>query len=274
MTEPAEATSNVSGASVFDKDHWALTVGILLGVTLNAFEALAVVTIAPRIAASLNGMGLYGWVFSGFLLASLLGIVVGGQQADSRGPGKPLLVGLLIFGLGLLISGFAPTMPLFILGRVVQGLGGGALGTCLYTAVTLAYPDALRPRIIALMSTAWVLPALLGPGVAGFLADLFSWRFVFWGMVPLLALVVVLTTPAFGGLKRRRVVKAEDTSLLYAFSLVLGSGLFSVFAYHCYARFSGAGGYFWCCAQLLQFAACCADGYLAPRGGFALGNCC
>ena len=82
---------------VFDDQHRGLTVGVLLGVTVIAFEALAVVTVAPQIAGALSGMALYGWIFSAFLLASLLGITVGGQQADRRGPGLPFLVGVVPF---------------------------------------------------------------------------------------------------------------------------------------------------------------------------------
>ncbi len=207
---------------VFDKQHRGLTIGVILGVTIIAFEALAVVTVAPQIARALDGMALYGWIFSAFLLSSLLGITVGGQQADKRGPGLPLLVGIVLFGTGLLISGFAPTMPVLIAGRAVQGLGSGALVTCFYLAINLAYADALRPRMMALVSSAWVLPGLLGPTAAGFVADLFGWRVVFWGMVPPLALVALLTARAFLRLEG----KGERSSRLRpAASLVLGAGL-------------------------------------------------
>ena len=207
---------------VFDEQHRGLTVGVLLGVTIIAFEALAVVTVAPQIAGALSGMALYGWIFSAFLLASLLGITVGGQQADRRGPGLPFLVGVVLFGTGLLISGFAPTMAFLILGRAVQGLGSGALVTCFYLAINLAYADALRPRMMALLSSAWVLPGLLGPSAAGFVADLFGWRVVFWGMVPPLILVALLTARAFLNLEGNG---QRTNRLRPAAGLVLGAGL-------------------------------------------------
>ena len=207
---------------VFDQQHRGLTIGVLLGVTIIAFEALAVVTVAPQIAGALEGMALYGWIFSAFLLSSLLGITVGGQQADIRGPGLPFLAGIVLFGTGLLISGFAPTMTLLIVGRAVQGLGSGALVTCFYIAMNLAYADALRPRMMALVSSAWVLPGLLGPTAAGFVADLFGWRVVFWGMVPPLVLVALLTARAFLRLQG----KGQGTDRLRpAAGLVLGAGL-------------------------------------------------
>ena len=218
-------SSHREAQSVFDAHHWALTLGILLGVTLFAFESLAVVTIAPRIATALQGRTLYGWIFSGFLLSSLLGTVVGGAQADRHGPGRPFLGGLLLFATGLLLSGFAPGMGFLIGGRVVQGLGGGAVITALYAAVNVAYPDTLRPRIVALMSSAWVVPALVGPALAGLLAQALSWRAVFWGMVPLLGVVALLATPAFRRLGAPAAPAPKKDRLRPAFGLVLGTGL-------------------------------------------------
>ncbi len=225
--------SGVVEQHVFDSEHRGLTVGIILGITLMAFEGLAVVTIAPSVAQSLGGMALYGWVFSGFLLASLLSVVVGGVMADRTGPGRPFTLGLVLFGVGLLTSGFAPNMFVLILGRVLQGLGGGALVTSTYVAVTVAYPDALRARMMAFMSSAWVLPALLGPAAAGFVAEALGWRLVFWGIAPLLVLVAALTVPAFHRLNHEDLTQdapeggpKEEKRLLAAFKLVAGTGLF------------------------------------------------
>ena len=211
--------------SVFDKRHRAATVGIILGVTLFAFEAMAVVTVAPRFTEALGGLSLYGWVFSGFLLASLLGAVMGGQIADRRGPSRSFTLGLVLFGAGLLLAGLAPNMITLIVGRVLQGLGGGGFGTSLYVVINLAYADELRPRMMALTSSAWVLPALIGPAAAGVIAEAFSWRLVFWGLLPLLLVVALLTIPAFARLRPRR---REDrvSRVPAALALVVGTALF------------------------------------------------
>ena len=226
MLSSSSVTSQTDAVTPFDKQHWPLTVGILLAITLNAFEALAIVTIAPRIAEALGGMVLYGWIFSGFMLASLLGIVAGGHVADKQGPTLPFATGLALFGLGLFVSGFAPTMLILIVGRVIQGLGGGAFYTAIYAGVNVAYPDAIRPRVIALMSTAWVVPALLGPALAGFLSDVFSWRIVFWGMAPFVIIVLILTVPAFRHIQHNAMSATSYKRLLYALVLVIGTGLF------------------------------------------------
>ncbi len=223
MTLEGQADT-VQKAHVFDSKHRALTFGLILGITLFAFENLAIITVAPNIAEALNGIKLYGWIFTGFLLASLFSTVLGGEWADKFGASRPLTIGLSLFGVGLLLSGFAPTMQLLILGRVVQGLGGGAIITALYAALNLAYSDALRPRMVALMSSAWVVPALLGPALAGFLAELLSWRVLFWGIVPLLLLVAFLTFPAFRHLEPRGL-HSKQSRLPFALGLVSGTGL-------------------------------------------------
>lgn len=210
---------------IFDNEHRTLTFGILLGVTLVAFEALAVVTIAPRFAFDLGRPDLYGWVFSGLLLTSLLGTVVGGSQSDVRGPGPVILWGLVVFGVGLAVGGAAPTMPVLILGRLLQGLGGGALVTALFAVVNLAYSDALRPSLFAAMSSAWVVPGLVGPLLAAFIADAVGWRAVFWGLLPPLGLVALLTVPAFGRFPKPGGGGAPNR-LPQAFGLAVGTGLF------------------------------------------------
>ena len=109
-------------------ERWrGLTVGLVLNVTFVAFEALAIATIMPLVADDLGGIELYGWVFSAFLLANLVGIVVAGEFADRFGPALPFGAGLALFAVGLLIGGLAPSMPVLVAARAVQGLGAGAI---------------------------------------------------------------------------------------------------------------------------------------------------
>lgn len=171
-----------------------------------AFEALALATVAPVLAGDLGGVGLYGWVFSAFLLAQIVGAVAAGRRTDLDGPAKPFLASLVLLGSGLLVGALAPNMLVLILARALQGLGGGALVTCVYAIINVGYPDALRPRMLAAFSSAFVLPALVGPAVAGFVAEQLSWRAVFYGFLPFVVAVGLLAAPAF-----RRLPKAKGT---------------------------------------------------------------
>src|SRR6202012_872242 len=114
----------------------ALTVGLVLAVTFVAFEALAVSTILPLVGRHLGDLRLYGWVFSAFMLASLVGIVVAGTLADRVPLGQPMLAGLALFVVGLVIGGTAPDMAVLVAGRAVQGLGAGVVPAVAYVAIS------------------------------------------------------------------------------------------------------------------------------------------
>jgi MFS family permease len=164
-----------------------LVTAALIGlVTAAAFEGMAVPTVLPAVADELDGLELYGWAFSAFWLTNIVGITLGGTDADRRGPGRALAIGTLLFAAGLLISGLAPSMPVVVAGRAVQGLGSGAVSSVVYVAIARAYPASATPRMIALVSSAWVVPGLVGPALAGLASDSVGWRWVFLAIVPAL----------------------------------------------------------------------------------------
>lgn len=191
---------------LFDPEHRALVIGLTLTITLVAFESLAVATVMPEVKDDLGGLGLYGWVFSGFFLASLAGIIAAGQLADRRGLRFPYAAGLVIFAVGLLIGAEARDMPMLIVGRVLQGFGAGAIPSMGYTAIGRGLPARLRPRMFAALSTAWVLPGLVGPAIATGIAHATSWRWVFGALIPLVAIAGTMTVPALTALDRRRPI--------------------------------------------------------------------
>lgn len=172
-----------------------LTLGLVLTITLVAFEALAISTVMPIVADDLGGLGLYGWVFSGFFLGNLLGTVTAGQAADARGTAFPFAVGLGLFSVGLLAGGLAPSMPILVAARAAQGIGAGAIPAVAYTTVGRMYPAALRPRVFAVFASAWVIPGLIGPAASGAIEDALSWRAVFLALLPFVVLAAVITVP-------------------------------------------------------------------------------
>lgn len=191
---------------VFTRSRRPLTAGILLSVTAIACEGMAVATVLPSIAVDLGGLGDYGWAFSAFMLASLIGAIAGGQSADRGDVVTPARLGFAAFGLGLLVAGFAPIWPVFLMGRAVQGFGAGSLIAVAYVAVARGFPEALRPRLMALLSSAWVLPSLVGPAVAGQVAEHASWRWVFVGILPPVLLGAGMLLPSL-----RRLATAEGS---------------------------------------------------------------
>ncbi|MFF6913230.1 MFS transporter [Streptomyces sp. NPDC012466] len=186
----AEREEGVLGAA-----HRALSVGIVSVVLLIAFEATAVGTAMPVAARELDGVSLYAFAFSGYFTTSLFGMVLSGQWSDRSGPLGPLTTGIASFGAGLLLSGTAGTMWVFILGRAVQGFGGGLVIVALYVVVGRAYPERLRPAIMAAFAASWVLPSVVGPLAAGTVTEQLGWRWVFVGIPVLVVFPLALALP-------------------------------------------------------------------------------
>jgi MFS family permease len=175
-------------ADLFAPGLRGLTTGLILTITLVAVESLAVGTVLPMVLDELGDLPLYGWVYTAFFLGSLIGIVVSGGALDRQPLHRPFAIGVGLFAIGLVVGGFAPSMLVLVLARFVQGLGGGAVGPTAYVAIGRCMPDNLQSRMFALLSTAWVLPGVIGPSLAAVVGELAGWRWVFLGLLPLLAI--------------------------------------------------------------------------------------
>src|SRR5271165_1429248 len=203
----------------------ALTVGLVLTITFVASEALAVVTVMPVVARDLGGLRLYGWVFSGFMLGSVVGIVAAGREADRRGPAVPFVAGVVLFGSGLAVAGLAPSMGVLVAGRVLQGLGAGAVPSVAYATIGRTLPETLRARMMAVLSTAWVAPGLAGPALSAEVARLFGWRWVFLGLLPLVAVAGSIAVPALIRLGPPGAAQAQEHRLIDGLRTAAGAAM-------------------------------------------------
>ncbi len=172
-----------------------MLLGLLLAVSLRAAHELVGAGVLPALARDLGGEAWAGAFFSVFGLASAAGILSGGNAADSQGPARTLAAGLATFALGMLATGLAPSMPTVICARALEGFGAGVVSCVVSAAVMRAYDDAARSRLLAWLSAAWVVPGLVAPALAVGVADWLGWRFVFVGLVPLVALAAALALP-------------------------------------------------------------------------------
>lgn len=189
-------TAPVPAEGVLGRTYRALSIGIVSVVLLIAFEATAVGTAMPVAARELHGIPLYAFAFSAYFTTSLFAMVLSGQWADRRGPLAPLATGIGAFGAGLLLSGTAGGMWTFIAGRAVQGIGGGLVIVALYVVIGRAYPERIRPSIMAAFSAAWIVPSVVGPLASGTVTEHLGWRWVFVGIPVLILLPLGLALPA------------------------------------------------------------------------------
>jgi MFS family permease len=208
MTDARSAETTPDG--VWAHGRRALTTGLVFTVTLVAFESLAVTTILGVIDDDLHDLTMLGFVFPAYFLGSLFGAIAAGYDADRKGPARPFVIGLALFALGLLGGGLAPNLVVLVGMRAVQGVGGGAIPALAYVAIGRAYPAELQPRMFAVLSTAWVVPGLIGPAISAAVAAAVGWRWVFLGLLPLVALASAMTTGALRELGPPRGEEPED----------------------------------------------------------------
>ncbi|WP_177154439.1 MFS transporter [Actinosynnema pretiosum] len=201
---PEVATATTTEPGLWAPENRGPVTGMVLLITLLAFEAMGVSTAMPRMVADLDGQAFYSWPFLGFQAASVVAVVLSGRVCDRIGPRLPLLVGPALFVVGLAVAGIAQDMTLLMAGRVLQGLGAGAQIVAVYVLIGLVYPERLRPAVFGALSAAWVVPSLVGPAVAGWLTENLSWRWVFLGLVPLVAVGFALVLPVLRALPPHR----------------------------------------------------------------------
>lgn len=176
-------------AAIRADGSWADVVGegrlprfilICMGVWITAADSLVTATIMPSVGADLGGYAYFGWATAGFLLGSVLAGASSGLLALRFGLRRATAAAGLLCAAGCALSAAGPDMASFLLGRVLQGLGGGwVVGFC-SVAIGLLFPDRVLPRVYAAITGIWGVASLLGPLVGGIFADLGVWRWAFW----------------------------------------------------------------------------------------------
>ncbi|MEU8247572.1 MFS transporter [Nonomuraea sp. NPDC048916] len=207
MTAAKAVDTPYKPPGVLSPAYRTATLGILLVMTLVAFEGMSVGVVMPEISEQLDALNLYGVSFSAFLIASLFANVVSGLWADRRGYAVPFLIGMALFVAGMGLAGAAGGKEVFLVARAVQGLGAGCTIVAIYVMIARVYPPDVRPKVFAATSAAWVVPAMIGPAIAGVVADEWGWRWVFFGIVPLVVPALMMLLPSL----RRRPDEEEWT---------------------------------------------------------------
>jgi MFS family permease len=170
----------------------AVTFALALISATAALEGTVVSTAMPTIVGDLQGLSLYSWVFSVFLLTSTVTMPLYGRLADLHGRRRVLLLATSLFLIGGLACAFARSMPQLVAARGLQGLGAGGLLPVAIAVVADLYALRERARIQALFSAIWGTASLIGPLLGAFLTLSFGWRSIFLVIIPLGLVSLVL----------------------------------------------------------------------------------
>lgn len=168
----------------FSGNNMGSTVALCGGVVLHAINIYIATTILPSVVKDIGGLAFYAWNTTLFVVASIMGSALSARLLRVAGPRGAYLVATLIFMLGSLACALAPNMPALLLGRTVQGFGGGFLFALSYALINLVFHESLWPRAMALISAMWGVATLIGPAVGGIFAELHAWRYAFGMLMP------------------------------------------------------------------------------------------
>lgn len=202
-----------------------VTLGLLLGVLLEALDGTIVGTAMPRVVTDLGGIELLGWVFSAYILSSTVTTPIYGKLSDLYGRMPFYLGGMAIFMLGSIASGFAQDMTQLVIFRGVQGLGAGAMMPVAIALAQTVFPPQDRGKIQAAISGAFGISSVFGPTLGGFIVDTFNWRWVFFFSAPVGILAVIILYVNLPEAGRRNVEHTGKKSVDW-----LGASLMTVSA--------------------------------------------
>ena len=202
-----------SHGSIFGPEYRVLTIGVISVMSIIAFEAMGVITAMPSAARDLDGLSLYAWGSTAVTAAALFATASAGGWADRKGPVPPLSAGLVGFTIGTIVCGIAPDMLVLLIGRGLQGLGFGASMVAVYVVIGRAFPEDLRPRVFTGLSGAWVVPGIAGPLIAGWITEVFGWRWVFFGVLLLIVPVAAVLLPKLRSIHPEAVTGSDEAPI-------------------------------------------------------------
>jgi MFS family permease len=190
------ATSPTAPPDAATSLRWPLVVLVCLGVWLHAADALVATTVMPSAIAEIGGLGFLYWTIALYELGSIVAGAATGLLALQLGLRGAMSAAALVYVLGCAASALAPSMAVMLGGRLVQGLGGGAMLALSYVGVSQLFPAPLWPRVLAITASVWGVSALVGPLVGGAFAQVGLWRGAFWAFAAQ-GVLLIAATPLF-----------------------------------------------------------------------------
>lgn len=160
---------------------------------LHAVNVYVTITILPSVVEDIGGAAYYAWNRTLFILASIVGPAVPSNILARLGPRTSYRLAILVFPSGAAICALAPNMPVLLIGRTIQGLGGGILFALSYAMIRIVFDKPLWPRAMAVVSSMWGAATLAGPALGGVFAEFDMGRGAFWGLLIVGAPYLLLT---------------------------------------------------------------------------------
>jgi len=187
------AAPAVSWSALFEPPHTTPAIALILCTVAPAFGFFITATVLPSVVADIGGLALYAWASTAYAVGSILGSAGSSVVVRRTGIHGTLLTAATVLVAGTAVCALAPSMPVLVGGRALQGIGGGVMTAAVHGVVRELFPEPLWPRVLATISGAWGIAAMSGPAIGGLLAQRGVWRGAFWVMMPLIVIAAAMT---------------------------------------------------------------------------------
>ncbi len=181
-----------------------LTIALTGGVALHAINIYIVTTILPSVVNDIGGLEYYAWNTTIFVATSIVGSALSSKILDSFGPKFAYLTALFLFSLGSIWCASSPSMLTLLGGRALQGFGGGILFALSYALIRVVFTPNLWSRAMGVVSGMWGIATLCGPAIGGIFAQSGHWRWAFWSLLPVAALLAIIVINQLPGKKAQQ----------------------------------------------------------------------
>ena len=192
-TRPGSDQASPGWGALLRGSNGALCIALAGGVMLHAVNVYVTITILPSVVEDIGGAAYYAWNTTLFILASIVGSAVSSNILARLGPRTSYRLAILVFLSGAMICAIASNMPTLLVGRTIQGLGGGILFALSYAMIRIVFDEPLWARAMAVVSSMWGAATLAGPALGGVFAEFDMWRGAFWGLLVVGAPYLLLT---------------------------------------------------------------------------------
>ncbi|MDX8451737.1 MDR family MFS transporter [Mesorhizobium sp. VK9D] len=250
QTVEKQAMAPKAAPTISESEKNAIIGGVLLSMLLAALDQTIVAPALPTIARALGHAEYLPWIVTGYLLTATAMAPLYGKISDVYGRRPVIYAAILVFLLGSLVSALAPSMLLLVIGRAIQGAGGGGLFALAQTVIGDLVPPRERARYAAWISGTWAVASIAGPLLGGVFAEHLHWSLIFWINLPIGFLAMAIINNPL----KKLPIAAKNHSIdgLGAVLLVIATSLLLL------ALNWGGSAYPWLSREILGLLACSA----------------